>query len=224
MSARSPLPPFPSLSSSSMRKDWRAVVLCALVAVRFFASCTISAHHLDRATRKVPLTRRELLGADCPVPRGPHPVTSYSLQMYGPDYWKSWTREAVEGTEAAMTELLAADHAEQVGHRVDAKRCHQHWPVPQSASTGARVPVLTGRARAHTEVDGLTGGLASPSHPSAPRPFLCALHPGITPTPLTPTHAAGCLAPATGPRPTCGALHVPNSRRTAAHQGSRDGR
>ena len=44
-------------------------------------------------------------------------MTSYSLQMYGPDYWKSWTREAVEGTEAAMTELLAADHAEQVGYR-----------------------------------------------------------------------------------------------------------
>ncbi len=49
-------------------------------------------------------------------------MTPYSLQMYGPDYWKSWTREAVEGTEAAMTELLAADHAEQVGVTVRAQK------------------------------------------------------------------------------------------------------
>jgi hypothetical protein len=34
--------------------------------------------------------------------------------MFGPEYWRSWTKEAVAGTELAMTELLKADHDEQV--------------------------------------------------------------------------------------------------------------
>jgi hypothetical protein len=41
-------------------------------------------------------------------------ASTFAKNLYGPQYWRSWTEEAVTGTDLAMSTVLAGDHAEQV--------------------------------------------------------------------------------------------------------------
>lgn len=41
--------------------------------------------------------------------------TTFAKKLYGPEYWREWSTEAVISTELALHTVLAGDHEEQVG-------------------------------------------------------------------------------------------------------------
>jgi hypothetical protein len=40
--------------------------------------------------------------------------TSFAKSLYGPQFWRTWEKEAVVGSDMAMSRVIADDHEEQV--------------------------------------------------------------------------------------------------------------